>query len=137
MVNPDENKNRDLEFLSILPTAWPIYQGGVGKIGKIGQFRVILKIKLPSLKESSFCFKFFYLLHKINQPLHSPFLCLIFRGKAAWSRMINFIKLRQKFGNFPNYGGVTDLRDLRENSTNIQMRDRTLRSFQGYEKMHP
>ena len=35
---------------------------------------------------------------------------------------------------FPNHGRVTDLKEI---STNIQKRDRTLRSFQEYEKIYP
>ena len=37
---------------------------------------------------------------------------------------------------FPNHGGITDLKELRENPTNIQKRNKAHRSLWKYERMY-
>ena len=46
---------------------------------------------------------------------------------AEWVISLN---LNKNLEISPSHGGINDLRDLRENSTNILMRDRNLRSNQ-------
>ena len=50
-------------------------------------------------------------------------------GSILWLANAFTSNLSKNLKIFLNHGGIKDLRDLRENSTNIQKRDRTLRSF--------